>query len=276
MFNILDSYETIQYIIDHKVSISRYGDGEFAMIYHLLNGGDCSNFYIKAFQDYDENLAMRLKDILLNSNVKNHKIGVPYAIIKTDEYVGMEKVFWERFVVLDISRFTKILDVNRLYLNSCFTRFYMGHKHKNVDSYVYKLKKIWDRMNICIVEGEESRLGVGNDLFENAASIRRILCPSLNAFSKYDEIFNIIKEYSKFDLYLLALGHTATILAYDLSQIGLWAIDIGHVDIEYEWYLMGAKEKKRIKTKYVNEIPEGRIVEDIEDPVYKSQIIMIV
>ena len=38
---------------------------------------------------------------------------------------------------------------------------------------------------------------------------------------------------------LIALGQTATVLAYDLSEAGLQAIDPGHVDVEYEWYRMG-------------------------------------
>lgn len=31
-------------------------------------------------------------------------------------------------------------------------------------------------------------------------------------------------------LILIALGMTATVLAYDLSKAGFWAIDIGHID----------------------------------------------
>lgn len=74
-------------------------------------------------------------------------------------------------------------------------------------------------------------------------------------------------------LYLIALGHTATVLAYDMARLGFWAIDIGHVDIEYEWMRMGAKEKKAVPDKYVNEVPNGRIQTELDDPVYLSQII---
>ena len=50
------------------------------------------------------------------------------------------------------------------------------------------LKKIWNSKNILIIEGEKSRLGMGNDLFDNAKSIKRIICPSINAFHVYDKI----------------------------------------------------------------------------------------
>ena len=74
-------------------------------------------------------------------------------------------------------------------------------------------------------------------------------------------------------LVLLALGPTATVMAYDLSHLGFQAIDIGNVDIEYEWYLRGATSKVRIEGKYTSEAVGGRDVEDVPDPVYKSQII---
>lgn len=31
-------------------------------------------------------------------------------------------------------------------------------------------------------------MGVGKDLYENAKSVKRIICPTNNAFDKYDEI----------------------------------------------------------------------------------------
>ena len=37
------------------------------------------------------------------------------------------------------------------------------------------LKRIWDGKDIVIVEGEKTKLGMGNDLLSNAKSIRRII-----------------------------------------------------------------------------------------------------
>ena len=84
------------------------------------------------------------------------------------------------------------------------------------------------------------------------------------------------ENISKDTLILAALGPTATILAYDLCEKGYQAIDIGHLDIEYEWYLMGATEKVDIAYKSVNEVT-GLINKNIEDEnlkkEYESQII---
>ena len=72
---------------------------------------------------------------------------------------------------------------------------------------------------------------------------------------------------------LLALGQTATALAYDLYKSNCWVIDIGHIDIEYEWFIHGATKKTAIRGKYVNEV-NHRKVEEIDDPRYEKQIIL--
>jgi glycosyltransferase family protein len=105
-----------------------------------------------------------------------------------------------------------------------------------------------------IIEGEKSRLGIGNDLFNNSKSIKRIICPAENAFNVYNKIFAEAKKFDKSFLILLALGPTSTVLVYDLYNLGYQAIDIGHIDIEYEWFLRNATKKIQINNKYVNEV----------------------
>ena len=56
--------------------------------------------------------------------------------------------------------------------------------------------------------------------------------------------------------------------------MGYQALDVGHIDIEYEWYLRKATNKIPIEGKYVNEA--GGIKEKIEinDKNYKKSIIV--
>ncbi|MCI6373220.1 MAG: GT-D fold domain-containing glycosyltransferase [Paraprevotella sp.] len=271
-FHVLNSYDTIKFIVNNRCSVSRFGDGELAMIYHFLDGGNASNFYIDSFQSYSEKLAEKLYRILLTNN-SNLLVSIPYPIVSVDEYKGLDKIFWQRFTILDINRFKTLLSDKQVYGNSCFTRFYLNHKKTDFNYYVSTLKGIWEKLNICVIEGENSRLGVRNDLFANAKSIHRILCPTINAFEKYDKILSVIEANARYDLYLIALGHTATVLASDLSELGLWAIDIGHIDIEYEWYLRRAKRKIVIPDKYINEIDEGRKIINCSDITYEHEII---
>ena len=64
MHNILTSEETVQYIIDHKCSVARFGDGEFQMIEHGMRGGDANSFGVDSFQQFDTKLSIRLSDVL--------------------------------------------------------------------------------------------------------------------------------------------------------------------------------------------------------------------
>lgn len=139
-------------------------------------------------------------------------------------------------------------------------------------AYFHKITKIWEQRNVLLIEGEKSRLGVSNDLFLKAKSIKRILAPAQNAFDKYDQIVDAAIRYPKDHLILVALGPTATVMAYDLHCAGYQAIDIGNIDIEYEWYRMGTKEKVKIKGKYTSEVAGGSTVDDVTDLAYHQQI----
>jgi len=125
-----------------------------------------------------------------------------------------------------------------------------------------------------IIEGEKSRLGVGNDLFNNAKSIKRILCPAVNAFNVYDKIISEAKKIDQSILILLAIGPTSTILAYDLYKLGYQAIDVGHIDIEYEWFLRKAKKRTQIYNKFVNEALGNKFkIANVTDIKYYKEII---
>lgn len=54
--------------------------------------------------------------------------------------------------------------------------------------------------------------------------------------------------------------------------MGIWSIDIGHIDIEYEWYLMRAKNKVKIPFKATNEAGAATDVATIDNADYESQI----
>lgn len=127
------------------------------------------------------------------------------------------------------------------------------------------------------VEGNLTHLGYGNDLFSNARSIKRILCPNKNAWDHYDDILSTVISHTNNDtLIIIALGMTATVLAADLAKTGRQALDLGHIDIEYEWMKMGATEKVPIPGKYVNEAKDGDKVSTILPDEIQQQIIATV
>ena len=186
-------------------------------------------------------------------------------LIKQKKLLNMLFSFWWIFLV----------NKNKPYYSSTITRFYIDYEDKNgVSKYIKKLKKIWDQKDVVIVEGEKSRVGIGNDLFNNVKTIKRIICPNINAFNKYNNIINsITRNVQKNKLILIALGPTATLLAYDLYKLGYQSLDIGHIDIEYEWYLRKAKKKIKIENKFVLEAFGKDRFSRVKDKKYYDTII---
>ena len=263
---IKTSEETVEELVKNKKSIARFGDGEFL----LIEGKDIK------FQKSSIDLSKRLNDVL-NSNEKSLLIGI-HKILKKENmhlYVESSQKYWESLIERKKDFLTQLLNKDKQFYDSSFTRFYMGYKDKSkVKEYVEKLKQIWEKQQVCIVEGEFSRLGAENNIFDKASSVERIICPAQNAFEKYDIILNTCKKIKKYKLILLSLGPTATILAYDLCKLGYWVIDIGHIDLEYEWFLMNATERVKIDTKYVAEVNNGDSkIKDIKNKKYADSII---
>lgn len=256
--------DTIDYILKNRCSVSRYGDGEFSVMIGYGNG----------FQTQDAMLSNRLREII-KSNLDHHIVCIGDIFGSMSSLKKESREFNDGLLNLHREDWLALLNRHKTYFNAFFTRPYQMFADKsNSKRWFEKCKKIWERRDLLIVEGEFSRLGVGNDLFAGANSVERILCPATNAFEKYDQIYNAVKKYGRDKLVLIALGMTATVLAFDVAKIGYWAIDIGHIDIEYEWYLRKASCKIAIPGKYVNEVEKGKMVESIADQGYTSQIIL--
>lgn len=264
--NILNSIDSIKYIIEHKCSVSRFGDGEFIM---LLGGG------YDDYQGADQKLAKRLKEVLVSTDAPNHIVGLPMPLKHTIGLRPSSRDFWDYFTLRKGVYLVPYLSTSRLYIDTQLSRFYIMYTDKShCGNQLNLLKAIWNNQDVVIIEGTKSRTGIGNDLYDNVKSLSRILGPATDAFSMYDEMLEaIVKHVSKDNLILLSYGPTATILAYDLAKLGYWAIDIGHLDIEYEWFKMGALDKVVINGKFTNEAKGGRFVKSNEDKEYLQQII---
>lgn len=255
--------ETIRKIIDDRCSVSRFGDGEI-----LLTSPDKEI----RFQKGGPLLAKRLNEVL-RSQEKGHIVCISDVFCDLYRYNRKSRRFWRTHLYLYGPWWDRLLTADRKYYNTFVTRPYMDFARKeNSARWFQEMKNIWTNRDIVFIEGEKSRLGVGNDLFDNAKSIRRILCPSRNAFERMEDIKREACKLEKEVLFLIALGPAATVLSYDLFKAGYQAVDIGHVDVEYEWWRMGARKKVKLKRKYVNETAIGNEVADAGEE-YRKQII---
>lgn len=260
--------ETIRLIVEEKKSLARFGDGEFSIAFRISR---------QAFQRFDERLSARIWQVV-NSNLNDLLIGI------ADNYGCLEK--YNEQSALDIRHYmsdetramhAQILPREKIYSDAYITRAYVIYNDNMTDAPKKRfdmLKTIWYKKRIIIIEGAQTRLGVGNDLFDGAESIQRIIAPATNSFDRYDDIFASALDYADTaDLFLLAIGPSSGVLAYDLCEKGYQAVDVGHIDLEYEWFLAGKGCRVPVPYKYNNEMPGGDYVEDIQDKEYLGQII---
>ena len=268
-YKILDDEDTVNEIIKNNKSLSRFGDGEFKWMLGVKQ---------VSFQENDEELQKGLFDVINNQNEKLI-IGIPRALNSLSNLNRNAKKEWKLFILFYYNSIKKYINKKNIYADTNITRFYIDYIDKSECLHKIKnIKRIWNNREIIIIEGKKTKLGVGNNLFDNVKSLSRILAPSENAFKSYNKILDFAKKQEKDKLFILSLGPTATILASDLSKSGFQAIDIGHIDIEYEWFLMKANSKVPVKGKYVNEARnKGDLSDDnIESEEYRKSIIKII
>lgn len=241
---VLSYKECISYINHNKASLARMGDGELVCMY----GTDLN------FQKSTPALREDLHHVCDSLDARCI-IGIPDVFEHLERYNAVEQNFWTSHFYFNRSKWYSFLKKDRFYADAFLSRFYSMEYDKGLaEKRISMLRTLWQGRNVIFIEGKDTKLGVGNDLFDNVASIRRILCPAKDAYDKYDEILKSAKIHARpGDLFILALGPTATVLAYDLCMAGHQALDLGHLDIEYEWYKMGATSKVPVKGKFTNE-----------------------
>lgn len=241
--------ETMDKILDGK-SIARFGDGELQAITNNIDN---------SFQNNSLQLSNEMKKVL---ECQNKDLIIAIAPPFSWNLYNLNKEsrnYWEPILIKNWPTWKKYL-IRKKYYNAFITRPYFDFTSEfritNSKIIFNKFKKLWKNKNILIVEGTYSRFGVNDDLLASSKSVRRIIGPAENAFEKVDNIEDKIREYVKkqhVDLILFSLGQTATILVYRLMDLNIQLIDIGHLDIEYNWYLKKASKKNNIEGKWTNE-----------------------
>ncbi|MBK0039167.1 MULTISPECIES: GT-D fold domain-containing glycosyltransferase [unclassified Enterococcus] len=222
-FPIVDSTtDTLNKIIHEKKSLSRFGDGEFNLILKKDIG----------FQKHSDRLSKKLIEIL-TSQKNSIQISIP-------EFNSMHNnipkcfgdlSFWEHYW------YTNFYSLKNYFTRSSYGNTDMTRNTVFFENTISEIKKIWQRKKVVFVYGNKSRFNTDSVLFENICEKFEIECPATDAFSSYSEIEKRCLQFSKDTLFLISLGPTATVLSYELANLGYQAIDIGHLTSSYEQYL---------------------------------------
>lgn len=261
--SVLSIDQSLDYLLEKAASVVRFGDGEM----DLIAGRSIP------YQDFDPELSVRLREMMSMKSDEHMMICLPDVFKGLECYSIDAQNFWKAHLQHHLADYLEICRAP-WYGSTFISRPYIDLEDKTPSAgYFAKLKQLWQDKDLLIVEGLTSRSGVGNDLFDGARSIKRIICPSRNAYSKLEAIKQAVREHADNRLILTMLGPTAKVLVYDLVQEGYRALDIGHIDSEYEWFQMGASHKIKLSHKHTAEHNFDQDIEFKDDQAYDSQIV---
>ncbi|MDR3297898.1 MAG: GT-D fold domain-containing protein [Candidatus Nomurabacteria bacterium] len=225
----MNSKETLGYLIKNKSSCVRFGDGEMTTIVGREH----------YFSKPNVQLSKRLVEVL-SSDDSSLLVCVPSFLNEISSNGG----WWKANLLFTRKYWNKYLNHDEVYGDARISRLNDGAGIRGDVRQVMGLwKELFVDQDIVMVEGNTTRFGMGNDLFEGAKKVRRILCPDVDAFDWHDQILKTCLRQNKNVLFLVALGQAAKPLVFDLASKGYRAIDVGHLDITYEWFLRGGRVK---------------------------------
>lgn len=228
--------ETIEDLLQSEKSLVRFGDGEITM----MAGKNLQ------LEQYQAELADSMKRII-GYQYDDLMVAVNGVFGSLDMFRKESQQFWKDFLLVRRKDFVRLCNTNKVYGNSMISRCYYMFADKSQCAMQFeKIRQIWKDRDVVVVEGVSTHNGVGNDLLDTAKSVERILGPAKNAYLKIEDIYNACIQCPKDKLILVSLGAAAKPLVERLFLQGYRVLDIGNLDMEYEWYLMKANRKMKL------------------------------
>ena len=155
---ILDDEQTVDKLCNTTKSIARFGDGELM----IIAGRNIP------FQQYDEKLANRLREILLNNNA-NLLIGINHWYFHP-VYNPKQNDLSRNFMLYSMPKHRKnliqFIDFSKQYCDAGFTGLRTGQTEKNI-GFFNKIRTIWNKKEVVLVGCREAFNTYKYDLFDN-------------------------------------------------------------------------------------------------------------
>lgn len=228
--------ETIDELIRTDKSMVRFGDGEITMI----RGRSLK------LQKVEPEIIEGLKRIV-GYQYEGLIVTIPEIFDDLSIYRKESRQFWRDHLLFSRKVYERYCNKDRAYYNTSVSRFYYALEDKSkCGEWIEGIRQIWKDKDVVVVEGERTHNGVGNDLLDTARSVERIIGPASDAYGRMDEIIACCRKYPKDRLFLVSLGVAAKFFAETMFLEGYRVLDIGNLDMEYEWYLKQTKLKEPI------------------------------
>lgn len=240
--------ETIDELLHTEKSMVRFGDGEIVMI----KGVDLM------LQKASPEIADGLKEILAYPH-DDLMVTIPGIFDGLSDHHKASRQFWRDHLLFCRKTYETYCNPNRVYYTTFVSRCYYFAKDRTpCGGWFAKIRKIWENRDVVIVEGSRTHNGVGNDLLATAKSIERIICPPSDAYGAIPAILEACTAYPKDRMFLLSAGVAAKFLAVDLFQQGYRVLDIGNLDMEYEWYVRRTPGKCKLEKHGIEGVEANR------------------
>ena len=232
-----DIDETINELLHTEKSMVRFGDGEIVMI----KGGDLM------LQKASPEIAEGLRRILSYPDEKL-MVTIPDIFETLSDHHSASRQFWRDHLLFCRKTYERYCDPGRSYYSTFVSRcYYYAADRSGCGAQFAKIRKIWENKKIVVVEGTKTHNGVGNDLLASAYSVERIICPPRDAYAAIPRILEACEAYDKDKLFLLSVGVAAKFLALELFRKGYRVLDIGNLDLEYEWFVRQSPDKCKLE-----------------------------
>ncbi len=217
--NIMNSDDTLDFIIKNKISVARVGDGE---IVNEIVGKRC----------YFPELKERLIKILMNGS--NSKCLVcTNAFFPADQNIKLflRKVaafYWTKVISLETFKTLKFAKSGMYGDAYCFLNYFKENDSSDLAEKKKKyIRQIWEKRKVLFVVNKNSPVMNDKSEFCDVEQKAFVFGPAGGAFAEYDRIMQEIKQYDTDWLIYIEMGPCATILAYELSKLGYQALDMG-------------------------------------------------
>ncbi len=242
MLKILSEVESLKRIRDDRLSIGRFGDGEF----QLMGGNKIE------FQKRNLSLRMLLRQAFTDLSMPNYVVGIPTLLMQTEDPIS--NIWRESIKAGDIHR---LLQLERAYHSAFISRpDSLGPEAADAEPDIWNLwRDIVRGRRIVLVQSKD--VGVNQEKFlAEATSIKLVKAPCAHAFTQYDYLKEQVGEHDAESLFLISLGPTATVLAYELAAVGWQGIDIGQLWKFIEFHLTGRSTPDKATLRSIGFVPQ--------------------
>jgi len=173
-------------------------------------------------------MSRRLRDILRN-DAPNLAVGIPPFPDRARITDSTMDSFFRKFYFREWESVHYMKD--KIYLSSfAFCPDHCNLPHEEVAAHIGRFRRIWQDREVTFVCNDQFRDAMSSsNLFDNTKSRSFVRAPDKNAYGCYDDLLEQSIRRPTDNLFLLACGPTAAILACDLAARGYQAVDVGDI-----------------------------------------------